>query len=279
VTRQELGRKLDRMLVNEADMAAKRRVTTVVDYLDIQPEDRVLDCGCGLGWFVKILGELYSSPLYGCDFDVPRLAAAQSEVGRRAGFSAADILLLPYPDAAFDKIVLSEVLEHLKDDAGGLAEVCRVLKPGGRIAITVPNHDYPLLWDPVNWVRERLRLEPIREGFFGGLWTNHQRLYTREEIVRLVERADLEVEDVRQFVHYCFPFAHNLVYGLGMRLVQAGLLSEADRFRYDRNTGSRWSPLHMARALFNAIDRRNDPVSDEGRTTVILSVKARKKAA
>jgi len=279
VTPPEVGRKLDRMLVNEADMAARRRVTTVVEYLDIEPHDRVLDCGCGLGWFVKILGELYSSPLYGCDFDVPRLAAAQREVGRRAGFSAADVLLLPYPDAAFDKIVLSEVLEHLPDDAGGLAEVCRVLKPGGRIAITVPNHDYPFLWDPVNWVRERLRLEPIRSGFFGGLWTNHQRLYTREEIVRLVERADLEVEDVRQFVHYCFPFAHNLVYGVGMRLVQAGLLSEADRFRYDRNTGSRWSPLNMARALFNAIDRRNDPVSDEGRTTVILSVKARKKPA
>jgi SAM-dependent methyltransferase len=279
VNSDETTRLLDRMLRNEADMAAKRRVWTVIDYLAIEPGDRVLDCGCGLGWFVKILGALYPSPLYGCDSDVPRLAAAQREIGGRAGLSAADILSLPYPDAAFDKIVLSEVLEHLPDDAGGLAEVRRVLKPGGRVAITVPNHDYPFLWDPVNWVRERVGAKPIRSGFFGGLWTNHERLYTREQIVRLVERADLEVEDVRQFVHYCFPFAHNLVYGLGMRLVQAGLLSEADRFRYDRNTGSPWNPLNLARGLFNAIDRWNDPVSDEGRTTVILSVKARKRAA
>jgi ubiquinone/menaquinone biosynthesis C-methylase UbiE len=271
--------KLERLLRNEADMAAKRRVLTVIDYLAIEPQDRVLDCGCGLGWFVKILSELYDSELYGCDFDVPRLAVAHREAGGRAGLSAADVLRLPYPDRSFDKIVLSEVLEHLPDDAGGLAEVRRVLKPGGVIAITVPNHDYPFLWDPVNWTRERLRLEPIRSGFFGGLWTNHERLYTREEIVRLVEAADLEVEDVRQFVHYCFPFAHNLVYGLGMRLVQAGICSDADRFRYDAKPGPAWSPLNVARAVFNRIDRRNDPVSDENRTTVILSVKARRRAA
>lgn len=271
--------KLGRMLRNEADMAAKRRVQTVLEYLDIGPGDRVLDCGCGLGWFVKIIGELHRCALFGSDNDVSRLNVARGELRSRAGLAAADIVRLPYADGAFDKIVLSEVLEHLPDDAGGLAEVCRVVKPGGRVAITVPNRDYPLLWDPINWTRERLGLAPIREGFFGGLWTHHRRLYSREGIVRLVRSADLEVEDVRQFVHYCFPFAHNLVYGLGMRLVESGLLPEADRFRYEANTGSRWGPLNLARGIFNAIDRWNDPVSDEGRSTVILSVKARKKAS
>jgi ubiquinone/menaquinone biosynthesis C-methylase UbiE len=264
------------MLRNEADMAAKRRVYTILDYISARPGDRILDCGCGLGWVIKVFDELYDCTLYGVDNDLERLRYAQRELGPGASFAAADILKLPYPDGAFDKVVLSEVLEHVEDDLAGLLEARRVLKPGGVIAITVPNHDYPVFWDPVNWMRERLNLSPIREGFFGGLWTNHVRLYFRNEIVRLVERAGLVVEDVRQFVHYCFPFAHNLVYGLGMWLVQSGLLPEADRFRYESNTGSWWSPMEIGRRTFGAIDRWNDPVSDEGKTTVILSVRARK---
>jgi SAM-dependent methyltransferase len=272
------AQKLERMLRNEADMAAKRRVRTVLDYLDIQPTDRILDCGCGLGWFLKVIGELYDCRLFGTDNDRSRLEVARSELASRAPLAAADIFHLPFADGTFDKVVLSEVLEHLPDDFAGLQEVKRVVRTGGTIAITVPNHDYPVLWDPINWVRERLGLEPIREGFFGGLWTNHQRLYSRDQIADLVRRADLEVEDVRQFTHYCFPFAHNLVYGVGMRLVEAGILSEADRFRYESNTGSWWSPVELGRRVFRAIDSWNDPVSDEGKATVILSLRARKVA-
>lgn len=273
------SRKLERMLVNEADMAARRRVRVVLEYLEMAPGDRVLDCGCGLGWFLKVIGELTECSLFGTDFDAPRLRTAAKEMGARAPVAASDILHMPYGDATFDKIVLSEVLEHVPDDRGALLEVKRILKPGGLVAITVPNHDYPLLWDPINWTRERLGLAPIREGFFGGLWTDHQRLYTRDSIADLVRGAGLAVEDARQFVHHCFPFAHNLVYGLGMRLVQSGILSEADRFRYDANTGSRFGPLNLARGLFRWIDTWNDPVSDEGKTAVILSVKARKAGA
>lgn len=271
--------KLQQLLRNEADMAAKRRVYTILDYLDAQPGERILDCGCGLGWTLKVLEELYDCDFSGIDNDVPRLRTARAEIGPGVGIAAADVLHLPFPDGAFDKVILSEVLEHVPDDLASLLEVRRVVRPGGMIAITVPNHDYPFLWDPINWTRERLKLAPIREGFFGGLWTNHERLYYREQIVDLVGRANLAIEDVRQFVHYCFPFAHNLVYGVGMRLVESGLLAEADRFRYEINTGSPWSPLNVGRRIFNAIDHWNDDVSDEGRATVILSVKARKVGA
>src|SRR5688500_7531121 len=107
------GRKLERMLRNEADMAASRRLRTVLEYLDIQPADRVLDCGCGLGWFLKVIGELHDCALFGTDYDLPRLAVARSEGGSRAPVAGADIFHLPCPDATFDKVVLSEVLEHL----------------------------------------------------------------------------------------------------------------------------------------------------------------------
>ena len=127
------------MIANEADMAAKRRVRVVLEYLDIGPEDRVLDCGCGLGWFLKVIGELTSCRLTGSDYDLPRLAVGLREVAGRASVALSDILRLPYADATFDKVVLSEVLEHLPDDAGGLAEVRRVLRPGGLAWIEMPN--------------------------------------------------------------------------------------------------------------------------------------------
>jgi SAM-dependent methyltransferase len=50
----------------------------------------------------------------------------------------ADALALAAPDAAFDTVIASEVLEHVWDDAGAIAELVRVLRPGGRIAVTVP---------------------------------------------------------------------------------------------------------------------------------------------
>jgi SAM-dependent methyltransferase len=264
------------MLRNEADMAAARRVRVVLEYLDIQRDERVLDCGCGLGWFTHVLRELHDCRLAATDGDLPRLRVARRETRADISIAAADVLALPYRDGLFDKVVLSEVLEHVEDDGAALREVRRVTKPGGLVAITVPNRDYPFFWDPINRTREHLGLEPIRNGFFGGLWTNHLRLYRRAELLDLVRRSGLDVEETRQHVHHCFPFAHNLVYGLGMRLVQSGLLSEEDRFRYDRPPAPRWSPIAVGRRVFRAIDRKNDPVSDEGETAVILSVKARR---
>lgn len=268
--------KLRRMLRNEADMAARRRVETVLDYLDIQPGERILDCGCGLGWFLKVIDELADCRLSGVDNDLVRLRRAKAELGHRVPLAAASVTEMPYGDATFDGVILSEVLEHLPDDFAALLEVRRVVKPGGIVAITVPNHDYPLLWDPINWTRERLGMKPIRDGILGGIWTNHVRLYRRDEIISLVRRAGLAAEDVRQVVHYCFPFAHNLVYGVGMRLVESGWLSGADRFRYGENSGSPLNPLNVGRWIFDRIDRWNDPVSDEGKTTVCFGIKARK---
>lgn len=51
-----------------------------------------------------------------------------------------DALNLPFPDESFDVVIISEVMEHIPDDKGVLAEMVRVLRPGGRIAITVPRY-------------------------------------------------------------------------------------------------------------------------------------------
>jgi SAM-dependent methyltransferase len=51
-----------------------------------------------------------------------------------------DLTALPVPDASVDRVMASEVLEHIPDDAAAFAEIARVLRPGGRIVVTVPRY-------------------------------------------------------------------------------------------------------------------------------------------
>ncbi len=143
--------RLLRLLQNEADMGFKRRVRYLFRALDFQPTDRVLDAGCGRGFFMKYVTELAPCRYFGVDLDFEHLEIALRQ-NRARGASVARSLIepLPFADDTFDKIIFSEVLEHLPDDWGGLNEIKRVLKPGGLLFLTVPNHNYPFWWDPIN---------------------------------------------------------------------------------------------------------------------------------
>jgi SAM-dependent methyltransferase len=178
-------------------------------------------------------------------------------------------------------VILSEILEHLDDDVAGLREVRRVLKPGGVVAITVPNADYPFLWDPINWTLERVFHTHIRRGPLAGIWANHVRLYTRSELRAAVEQAGFEVEVERQFTQTSFPFIHNLVYGLGKPLLESGIMPDtmanaADRTTFDQNRGSLLNPINFGIAVLNLFDRPNAINEPPDRSTVNLAIKARR---
>jgi SAM-dependent methyltransferase len=69
------------------------------------------------------------------------LATDDRAVAERGGAGTAlvgDALSLPFPSASFDRIIAAEVLEHIPDDRGAIAELARVLRPGGSMAVTVP---------------------------------------------------------------------------------------------------------------------------------------------
>lgn len=272
---------LERLLANEADMAFRRRVPILFDYLELADGDRVLDCGCGMGFHLFALARLRRLDLVGLDADPERLAWARRE--RVPGeLVLGDAERLPFADESFDGVLMSEVLEHLPDDAGALAEVRRVLKPGGVLAVSVPHARYPFWWDPISAALERLGRRPPRRGRIVGIWTNHLRLYTPDEVAGRVERAGLAVERVEETTHYCFPFIHFLVYGLGKPLVErnllpAGLRASADRFRGEANRGSLVNPFNLGRASFRLVDRLNErPGVRRKRTFLNVLVKARK---
>jgi len=180
-------------------------------------------------------------------------------------------------------VILSEILEHVTDDLAGLREVYRVLKPGGVVAITVPNANYPFLWDPINKTLEALFGTHIQRGPLAGIWANHVRLYERDRLRAVTEKAGFLVEAERAFTHYSFPFIHNIVYGLGKPLLESGRLPQrlavaADRTTFAQNDGSLLNPINLGLAVFNAVDRLNRSNEPEGRSTVNLCIKGRKPA-
>jgi ubiquinone/menaquinone biosynthesis C-methylase UbiE len=274
---------LNRMTRNEADMAFKKRVRTIFEWVNPQDDDLILDCACGRGFYLNMLRYVSACRLVGLELDWSVIEKARQNVGHlpKVMLNNANIYTLPYPDNCFDAVILSEILEHIDRDVDGLREVFRVLKPSGVVAITVPNANYPFWWDPINKTLETILGKHIGKGPLAGIWANHVRLYTADQLRTSVLAAGFQVEEERAFTHYSFPFIHNLVYGFGKPLLESGALPKsmanaADRTTFDKNNGSLLNPINLGLKMLNFFDRPNAMNEPVGRSTVNLCIKGRK---
>ncbi len=274
-----------RMVRNEADMAYRRRVQTIFEWLEPGDGDLILDGGCGRGFYPKFIRHTCRARVVGIELERPYLHIAKAALAGEQGITLVngDLSRLPLPAAAFDKAILSEVLEHVEDDVAVLRSVTRVLRPGGLIAITVPNANYPFWWDPINKTLETFFNTHIRRGILAGIWANHVRLYTRDKLRAAVTAAGLEIAAERSFTHHSFPFIHNVVYGFGKTLLEAGMLpgdvaQAADRHNLSGERGGPLNPVNIGLRVFEWFDRRNVMDEPAGRSTVNLCILARKPA-
>jgi SAM-dependent methyltransferase len=273
----EAANLVERLLENEPDIAFRRRARTIVEYIQPREGQRVLDAGCGLGFYLALLDRVTTATVCGLDTDLPRLKQAARE--SRAAIAAASVTALPFPEATFDAVILSEVLEHLPDDQPAVAEAFRVLKPGGVLAVTVPHQDYPFLWDPANYARERLGMGHFTSEPLSGIWTDHRRLYQPAQLRDLVVRCGFEVDDLHLETRHSFPFAHLMVYGVGKLLIEKRLVANGAA----TSRASIWGEEHQTpvlRALtsvFTAPDRFNQERYETG-PAVSLCLKAVKRA-
>jgi arsenite methyltransferase len=134
-------------LYRTRDVMRRRRL--IRDALSAQPGERILDAGCGPGFYVSELDDEVGSggSVVGVDSSPQMLAVAARRNEGRSGveFREGDVTSLPVKDDEFDGALCVQVLEYVADPTVALAELLRVLRPGGRAVV------WDVDWTTVSW--------------------------------------------------------------------------------------------------------------------------------
>lgn len=155
-------------------------VRATLERVAVTEGERVLDVGCGTG---VLLGELVQQApgarLSGVDLVGEMLAVAQDRLPPEVELSTAPAEALPFGDASFDVVISSSVLHYFRQPERALAEVGRVLVPGGRLVMTDWCRDY-LTMRALDWYLRRT--DPA-----------HCRIHRSRDLSRLAQVTGFEV--------------------------------------------------------------------------------------
>lgn len=177
---------------NELIFELSRRIL-----LSLKPCDRVLEVGCGTGNVLRVLERACpNSTVVGMELWLEGLRYARSRSG--AALVQGDIRNLPF-GRRFDLVGMFDVLEHISEDQETLRLVHESLRPGGKLLLTVPAHQF--LWS-----------------YFDDA-AGHCRRYSSEGIRRKLEKAGFEVEFLTEFMACIFPlvWGYRKLSGLGKK--------------------------------------------------------------
>jgi ubiquinone/menaquinone biosynthesis C-methylase UbiE len=171
-------------------------LTVDLDRLGLEAGDWLLDAGCGggrhcFGAFDR------GANVIGLDLDPEGLGLTRTGLlnrqaerpGQECGALQGDVFRLPFPDDRFDRVICSEVMEHVHDYEAAVRELTRVVRPGGTLAITIPTATTEVFY---------LRLTRDYFESPGG----HIRIFEPRTLAKAMGRAGLHVDGVR--------FAHSL---------------------------------------------------------------------
>ena len=171
--------------------AVAKRMGKIDKTLDLRGL-RVLDLGCGNGCYTEELARR-AEFVFGIDVHMPHLQAFQQDIPRVQGRGEQ----LPFASDSFDAVTMIEVLEHTECDAKVLTECFRVLKPGGLLALFVPNKLYPFESHPchigglgigpniplVSWLPDFLHKRLC-----------HARIYTRRRLFAMARSIGFQIQ-------------------------------------------------------------------------------------
>lgn len=160
--------------------------------LGLQAGDLVLDAGAGFGRHAYEVAR-QGANVVALDYSAAEMITTRGTFGamveageihedRYVGTLQGDATKLPFADGVFDRVITSEVLEHIPADTEAIAELARVLKPGGTFAATVPTW-YP---EKINWMLSDEYHAPKSVG-------GHVRIYSATELKAKLRTAGLTV--------------------------------------------------------------------------------------
>jgi malonyl-CoA O-methyltransferase len=142
--RQEIRRSFDESSKDEEHFPSTidpriQHVQVLLKHFGDLTDKRVLDVGCGKGRFARVLGEHFpGSEVWGLDISREMLRFVPAGIHATAG----SMTELPFAAAAFDCVYATESLEHAVEIEKAVGEMCRVLKPGGKLVIIDKNAEH-----------------------------------------------------------------------------------------------------------------------------------------
>jgi SAM-dependent methyltransferase len=166
-------------------------LTVRYETLGVRPGDLLLDLGCGFGRHAFEAARR-GATVVALDYaeselkEVRNTFEAMAKTGEvalssLAGTVQGDATRLPFADGAFDRVIASEVLEHVPDDVAAMGELARVLRPGGTMAVTVPA-----------WLPERVCWALSDEYHAPFVVGGHVRIYRETELREKLRGAGVE---------------------------------------------------------------------------------------
>lgn len=166
----------------------------LLDWLEPRKGQSILDNGCGVGYFIFDVLVRYPSlelRFVGTELSSTGLRLLNERVALEAkrGIlgAAADVRHLPLPDASFDAVICSEVLDHTPEPERAIHEMARVLVPGGKLLMTVPNGEAERFWDGLRDAGRRLRRRPPAEDEY------YETFLSLDDVRRWVGEAGLTI--------------------------------------------------------------------------------------
>jgi SAM-dependent methyltransferase len=152
--------------------------------VSLPPDARILEIGCGTGHNLAMLGEF--GHVDALELDEEARAFAEQRLGRSV-MSAPLPELAGVPDAQYDLIGALDVIEHIDDDSAAIASIAAKLKPGGKLVMTVPAHQW--MWSAHDVVN------------------HHKRRYSKGRLGQLFKSSPLQLDKVGYFNSVLFPAA------------------------------------------------------------------------
>lgn len=175
------------------DFLRKMRINKVLPIIKKYPNSKLLDIGCGFDYKFLLEVEPYISEGYGIDFKVPELKNGKIKTKQiKLNYK------LPFNESTFDFVIMLAVLEHLDHPIEKVKEIERILKPKGKLILTVPSRNSKPVLEFLAYKMKIVNEEDIND---------HKKYYNYKDLEKLFkETAKLKIQEHKYFQFYMKNF-------------------------------------------------------------------------